>query len=187
MTRLCAYNTQMRRITTSDLCELTGYSRDQMRGLLAELPRFACRYTEARVARVYSNSDVILMVLLCRLEAAYGLKRGVVSGLCEPIAAALTVPRKVSARACLVVRVQDTTCEYIDEPRLIEDGLVVSLGPIFMAIDSYLLPTPLIQRDMGLMGAFHKIPSAEPREGRKKSSMRKRLPHEHQGGRPNRG
>ena len=42
----------MRPITISDLCELTGYSRDQMRGLLAELPRFARRRAEARVARL---------------------------------------------------------------------------------------------------------------------------------------
>ena len=140
----------MRPITISDLCELTGYSRDQMRGLLAELPRFARRRAEARVARVYSNHDVMLLVVLCRLETVSGLKRSVVSALCEPVAATLTAPRKVSKHACLILRVHDAACEYADAAPLIEDGLVVALGPIFLAIDSYLLPTPLVQRDVGL-------------------------------------
>lgn len=140
----------MRPITISDLCELTGYSRDQMRGLLAELPRFTRRRTEARVARVYSNHDVMLVALLCRLETAYGLKRSVVSALSEPIATAVTAPREVSKQACLILRIHDLACEYVDGPPSINDGLVVALAPIFLAIDSYLLPTPLVQRDVGL-------------------------------------
>lgn len=140
----------MRSITISDLCELTGYSRDQMRGLLAELPRFAQRRTEARVAREYSNHDVVLVSVLCRLETVYGLKRSVVSALCESIAATLTVPRKVSKDACLILRVHGSACEYVDAAPQIDDGLVVALAPVFLAIDSYLLPNPLAQRDVGL-------------------------------------
>lgn len=140
----------MRRITISDLCELTGYSRDQLRGLLAQLPRFADRHGEARVARVYSSTDVVLVVLLCRLETAYGLKRSVVSALCEPIAIALTIASKECKHASLVMHIQDATCEYADTPPLIGDGLVVALPPIFMAIESYLLPTPLLSRDVAL-------------------------------------
>lgn len=160
----------MRSITISDLCELTGYSRDQMRGLLAELPRFARRHTEARVARVYTNHDVVLVVLLCRLETVYGLKRSFVSTLCESIAATLTAPRKVSKQACLVVRMRDATCQYAETVPQIDDGLVVALSPIFFAIDSYLLPTPLIQRDVGLSstGPAHRtayIESVDEHEG----------------------
>lgn len=140
----------MRPIIVSDLCEITGYSRDQMRGLLAELPRFARRRAEARVARVYSNLDALLIVLLCRLETVYGLKRSVVSTLCEAIAATFSAPRAVSSRACLIVNVRDATCVYVDKSPVVEDGLVVALGPIFMAIDAYLLPTPLVQRELGL-------------------------------------
>ena len=111
----------MRSITISDLCELTGYSRDQMRGLLAELPRFARRHAEARVARVYSNQDVMLVVVLCRLETVYGLRRSIVSALCESIAASLTAPRKVSKQACLILRAHDATCEYVDTAPLIDE------------------------------------------------------------------
>ena len=179
----------MRRITISDLCELTGYSRDQMRGLLAELPRFVCRHAEARVARVYSNYDVMLVVLLCRLEAVYGLKRSVVSSLCEPIAATLAAPREVSKQACLVVRVHNSTCEYVDTAPRIDDGLVVALSPIFMAIDSYLLPAPLIQREVGLSatGTFYKPVNAGPADGRQQLPVRESMPYERRRGRRNHG
>lgn len=173
----------MRPITISDLCELTGYSRDQMRGLLAELPRFARRRAEARVARVYSNHDVMLVVLLCRLETVYGLKRSVVSALSEPIAATLTAPREVSKQACLILRVHDATCEYVDASPLIDDGLVVALGPIFLAIDSYLLPTPLVQRDIGL-SATGSLYKPAGRQGRPAGGS---VPHKRQQKRPNHG
>lgn len=133
----------------SDLCELSSYSRDQMRGLLAELPRFAHRRSAERVARVYSNQDVVLVVLLCRLETHYGLKRSVVSTLCEPIAAALEGLRDVGDQACLVVRMHETTCKCVDTAPLLDDGLVVSLGPILLSVDRYLLPAPLMKREAG--------------------------------------
>lgn len=178
----------MRQITISDLCELTGYSRDQMRGLLGEFPRFANRPAEARIARVYSNQDVMLVVLLCRLETVYGLKRSVISALCDSIAATLLAPRKVSKQAWLIIRMQDATCEYVDKMPLIDDGLVVALSPIFIAIDSYLLPTPLIQRDIGLSatGTFYK-PSAVPTNEQQKHPVREHKSHERKRRRPNHG
>lgn len=178
----------MRQITISDLCELTGYSRDQMRGMLAALPRFARRYAEARVASVYSNHDVVLVVLLCRLETVYGLKRSAVAALCEPIAATLAAPRKVSKDACLVLRVQNATCEYIDTAPLINDGLIVALGSIFLSIDSYLLPTPLVQRDVGLSatGTLRNLGKTRT-VGRQGNATRESVPHERQRNRSNNG
>lgn len=173
----------MRPITISDLCVLSGYSRDQMRGLLAELPRFARRHAEARVARMYSNHDVVLVVSLCRLETVYGLKRSAVSALCEPIAAALAAPRVVSKQACLILRVHDATCEYFDASRLIDDGLVVALRPIFLAIDSYLLPPPLAQREVGLSatGLHYKLAGPQGRHAGES------VPQHHQQKRPHHG
>ena len=184
-TQICVYDTQMRPIIVSDLCGLTGYSRDQIRGLLAELPRFACRRAEARVARVYSSHDLVLVVLLCRLETIYGLKRSVVSALCEPIAATLAEPREASKQACLIVRVHNATCEYVDAAPLIDDGLVVALDPIFLAIDTYLLPTPLVQRDIGLSAAGRL--SKPTNAARQVRPARERAPYQRQRGQPNHG
>lgn len=179
----------MRPIIVSDLCELTGYSRDQMRGLLAELPRFARRRVEARVARVYSNYDVALVVLLCRLETTYGLKRSVVSALCEPIAATMAGMSEVGKQACLILRVHDATCEYVDAAPLINDGLVVALDPIFLAIDTYLLPTPLVQRDveMPAMGWIYNPNPAPSTAGRQRHSVPESTPSQRQRRQPSHG
>jgi hypothetical protein len=179
----------MRPIIVSDLCELTGYSRDQMRGLLAELPRFARRRVEARVARVYSNYDVALVVLLCRLETTYGLKRRVVSALCEPVAATLAGVSEVGEQACLILRVHDATCEYVDAPPLINDGLVVALDPIFLAIDTYLLPAPLVQREAetSAMGGIHNPNSAPSIAERQRYSSPESTPCQRQRRHPSHG
>jgi len=141
----------MRRpVTIGDLCELTGYSRDQMRGLLAELPRFANRPSAARVAQEYSNHDVMVVVLLCRLETLYGLKRGSVAALCEAVAQTIAMPRVVSKRARLLVDLATAQCDYCEDVPKVADGLVVPLEPVFSAIDAYLMPEPLIQREVGL-------------------------------------
>lgn len=139
----------MRPITITDLCELSGYSRDQMRGFLDELPRFASRPTEARVARIFSNQDVLVVVVLCHLEKMHGLKRSVISSLCDLIATTLLAPRKVSKEAWLTIQTNGE-CEYWDVMPQINEGFVIALSPLFFAIDSYLLPNPLVQREVGL-------------------------------------
>lgn len=179
----------MRPITIGDLCELTDYSRDQMRGLLAELPRFARRRVAARVARVYSNHDVLIVALLCRLEKVYGLKRSTVTALCESIATTLATPREVSNRARLVVQVNEGKCEYVEGVPSVEDGLVVALAPIFLAIDSYLLPSPLVQRQVGLSTVSTSSDSARETSSsnRRRAPAREGATRNRQIGRPSHG
>lgn len=139
----------MRKTTIGDLCELTGYSRDQLRGLTSELPRFSQRSAAARVARVYSNHDVLVLVLLCHLETQYGLRRAVVASFCEHIAETLAVPRSVSIGSKLVLHFGQMRCDFVEGSVAIEDGVVVALDPVFTALDSYLVPVPLVQREVG--------------------------------------
>lgn len=139
---------RMKPTTIADLCELTGYSRDQMRGLLAELPRFSNRQSEARRARVYSNHDVLLVAILCRLEMRYGLKRHPVASLCEAIAAEIALPRTISRDARLVLDVEAASCQYVEGVPSLANGLVFPLDPIFCQIDAYLTPPPLLQREV---------------------------------------
>lgn len=175
----------MRPITMSDLCELTGYSRHQLRSLLDELPRFSNRHAAARVARVFSNHDVMLLAVLCRLESGYGLRRDVVAALCEPIAASLLAPRQVSSKACLVIDLCRMSCNRADSVPLIDDGLIVALEPIFLNIDSYLLPEPLVQREMGLSAAVNvgKLSAAESAAAR----VQEKRPRNRQRGKSNHG
>jgi hypothetical protein len=141
----------MRRdITVGDLCELTGYSRDQLRGLLLELPRFSGKSGAPRVARIFTNQEVLMVVLLCRLESEYGLKRATVAGLCESIFSTLSTPRSVSSEARLVLVAGKQQCDYLEGPRHVTEGLIVPLAPVFDALDKYLVPPALRQRELAL-------------------------------------
>jgi hypothetical protein len=161
----------MRRETTiGDLCALTGYSRDQLRGLMAELPRFAERASTERVARIFSNHDVLLLVLLCRLETVYGLKRSAVARMSEPIATTLSIPRNVSGSAKLTLHTVSGECNYVEDMPALEDGLVVPLGPVFSMIDAYLAPTPFVQREMGLSALTSETKGSRPSSGSRRSA-----------------
>ena len=127
-----------RPITAADLAALTSYSRDQLRGLLAELPLFAQRKGEARVANIYSSHDVLVVVICCRLETQYGLKRAAVAALSEVIAPCLAVPRPIAQGARLVLGFQPPAAQYVECVDDLADGLVVALDPIFAAIDTCL-------------------------------------------------
>lgn len=141
-----------RPITVADLAALTGYSRDQLRGLLAELPLFTQRKGEARVANIYSSHDVLVVALCCRLETRYGLKRAAVAALSEVIARCVAVPRPLAQGARLVLDLQPPAAHYFERVDDLTDGLVVALDPIFATIDAFLagsfVVSSMSQRDL---------------------------------------
>jgi hypothetical protein len=167
-----------REITAADLTALTGYSRDQLRGLLAELPAFAKRKGEARVANRYSSHDVLLIVICSRLETQYGLKRAVVAALSAPIARCLAAPRALSNGARLVLEFQPQRARYVERLDDLSDGLVVALDPIFSAIDASLAPSfvfsSMSQRDLAFPPNALPPPAARlPRPASSTSSKRR--------------
>jgi hypothetical protein len=133
----------VRGITIGNLCELSGYSRDQIRGLLSELPQYAKRKGEPRVANVYSSHDMLVVMICCRLESQYGLKRTAVAMLSQTIAQTLAVPRLAAKGARLVLRLDPPTAKYVERVDDLLDGLVVALDPIFTSIDAYLATFPV--------------------------------------------
>jgi len=124
----------------SDLCVVSGYSRDQMRGLLDALPVYANRGGEARVANVFDAHDLLVVALCCRLEAHYCLKRQAVAAFAADMFKELSGPRSLGRSACLVLQFDTPSARYvetIDEPL---DGLIVPLAVLFDQVDDYLLP-----------------------------------------------
>jgi hypothetical protein len=125
-----------RQVTAADLVAITGYSRDQLRGLLAELPLFAQRKGEARVANIYSRQDVLVVAICCRLETQYGLKRAAVAALSEVIARCLVAPRQLGNGARLVLKLQPPAAQFVERVDDLADGLVVALDSIFDTINA---------------------------------------------------
>ncbi len=124
----------------ADLLAITGYTRDQMRGLLDAIPTYAGRNTKVRVAKQYTAQDLLVVRICSQLESQYGLQRGAVAGFSDSLRSALSGPRPVSATPRLLLTFDPSDVRYVEATERIEEGLLVPLVPIFQAVDEYLLP-----------------------------------------------
>lgn len=129
-----------RSLTMADLLAITGYTRDQMRGLLDAMPAYASRNTQVRVAKQYTAQDLLVIRTCSQLESRYGLQRGAVAGFSDGLRSALSGPRPVSAAPCLLLTFDPPGVGYVEATERIEEGLLVPLAPIFQAVEEYLLP-----------------------------------------------
>lgn len=129
-----------RPLTISDLLAVSGYTRDQMRGLLDAIPAYASRNTKVRVAKQYTAQDLLVVRACSQLESRYGLQRGTVVSFSDRLRSVLTGPRPVSATAHLLLTFDPADVRYVEALEGIQEGLLVPLAPIFEAIDEYLLP-----------------------------------------------
>ena len=124
----------------ADLLAISGYTRDQMRGLLDAMPAYASRNTRVRVAKQYTAQDLLVVRTCSQLESRYGLQRGAVAGLSDALRSTLSGPRPVSATARLLLTFDPPDVRYVELTQSIEEGLLVPLAPIFKTVDEYLLP-----------------------------------------------
>lgn len=129
-----------RPLTVSDLLAISQYTRDQMRGLLDALPAYASRDAKVRIARQYTAHDLLVIAACSFLEARYGLQRSAVAGFSEQIGWVLSGPRPVSSSPYLLLTFAPPKVQYVESLEEIQEGLLVPLSPIFLALDSYLVP-----------------------------------------------
>ena len=143
-----------------------------MRGLLAELPGYAERAGEAKVTNTFGAHDLLVIALCCRLESRYGLRRAMVAAVAGELGRALSGPRPLAHEARLVLGFDPPSVRYVETVENLGEGLVVPLEPVFLLVDSYLLPGRFIsghQRELGLsasirpntrrLQASHEIPA----------------------------
>lgn len=168
-----------RRLTVSDLCNVSEYSRHQMRGLLAQLPEFADRAVEAKVAAEFSRHDLLVITACCRLEQHFGLKRQTVASLAAALAKSLMGPRPLAYGARLVLGFAPPSARYVETAGNVDEGLVVPLEPVFSRVDSYLLPGGIgsgAQRELGLSSAIRKsanrVVAEVPAAAKKRATQR---------------
>ncbi|TAG04365.1 MAG: hypothetical protein EAZ30_02310 [Betaproteobacteria bacterium] len=124
----------------ADLLTISGYTRDQMRGLLDALPMYSSRNTRVRVAKQYTAQDLLLVRTCVQLEVRYGLQRITVAGFSEQLRAVLSGPRPLSSSAHLLLTFEPINVRYVDDVESLQEGLLVPLAPIFQTVDEYLLP-----------------------------------------------
>lgn len=127
-----------RKITIVDIGEVTGYSRDQLHGLLKKLPLYADYAGSARVARTFTRHDVLVLSVAVRLEQTHGLRRAAIAAVIEQIHAELRVPRPTNPAPRLHISIDPPTATYLAEKQIEDEGTVVALGPLFRQVDDYL-------------------------------------------------
>jgi hypothetical protein len=129
----------MRRgLTTADVCEITGYRRDELHAILRCLWPYCDAAPNPRVAREFEPRDLLVLYVTRVLEHDLGLRRVAVGTLGKALQAALSGPRKINPNARLVVTVQPLQVLYVAQNSTDRQGVVVALGPLFERVDTYL-------------------------------------------------
>jgi hypothetical protein len=137
LTQYCAYDAQMlsRRITFADLAAVGRVDRHRLRNLLKDLPEFAARPANERVATEYTRHDLAVVAVLCELERM-GLRKDAIARWVSPIQQALSGPRPVNAPQ-LLLTCDPTQATLGDGHSLLSAGLVVDLYKILCLVDDH--------------------------------------------------
>jgi hypothetical protein len=128
---------RMRRLTAADACGVTGYNRDQLRGLLKELPEWT-RAPAERKARTFSPQDLVVLSVVHTLDAVMDIRRKTIAAIFPQLRSVLSGPKRLASSARLVIAFAPLRVEYVDADAPTAEGVVVALQPILDRIDRYL-------------------------------------------------
>lgn len=127
-----------RKITVADACEITGYTRNQMRALLRDLPAFGSLDGTTKSARTFTRHELLLICVIAEMETRFGIRRTAIGGLVQKLADALQVPRAVGMTARLDILFAPPSVTYSTAGGPVAEGVIIPLGPIFERIEQYL-------------------------------------------------
>lgn len=127
-----------KRLTAHDVCEVTGYTRDQLTGLLKVLPPYSEQACHARVAREFNARDLHVLAVVFVLEKRMGIQRGHLVQIGERLHQSLSGPRSVNRAARLFVSISPAAVEYVDGGSVDGEGVLLMLGPVFEKVERYL-------------------------------------------------
>ncbi len=127
-----------RKITVADIGEVTGYNRDQLRGLLQKLPLYADHSGYPRVAREFTRHDLVVLSVVVRLEQRHGLQRAAIAAVVEKLEAELRGLRPSNSPPFLRVLIDPPSVTYLTDKHGNEEGTVVALESVFQQVDDYL-------------------------------------------------
>ncbi len=122
----------------ADACEVTGYTRNQLRAMLRDLPAFACEDSVEKSARIFTRNELLAICVIARMETKHGVRRAAISDVASKIKESLQGPRPVNPNAWLKVSFEPPVVTYVDGNVALEEGNLIPLGPIFDQVDRYL-------------------------------------------------
>lgn len=140
----------VRTLKMADACSISGYTKDQMRALLRDLPPFTVDQGEGR-SRVFTRVELLAIAIISYMEQRYGIKRAAVGAVLGQLLETLRTPRKLDSLACLVIVTSEGSVSYSRLNSAVDEGLVIPLTPIFDRLDTYLgVRTPSNQLEINL-------------------------------------
>lgn len=128
-----------RKLTIADLCEVTGYTRDQLKALLREIPGWSPA-RGARVAREFSPHDLIVVATIHALDVGIGMRRKQIAVLVPKLRHVLVGPRAVDRSASISISFDPPTIDYFVPKSAPRQGVIVDVGAIYERVDRYLSP-----------------------------------------------
>lgn len=121
----------------ADACAISGYTRDQMRALLRDLPSFTTDQGTGR-NRIFTRAELLTIAVIAFMEQRYGIKRSAIGAIVERLHTVIQSPRAVDRLACLVIVTGEASVSYSRLNETTSEGLVLPLAPIFDRLDTYL-------------------------------------------------
>jgi DNA-binding transcriptional MerR regulator len=125
------------RLTTRDVCEVSGYTKEEFRALLSALGTAKGRARRPRNTREYSRQDLLVAATIHDLEVRYGMRRAAIAEIYELLRTALSGPRALNRKARLHVTLSPLAVVYVDQTADIWDGIVADLQPVFERVDAH--------------------------------------------------
>ncbi|MFK5950271.1 MAG: hypothetical protein QM500_16040 [Methylococcales bacterium] len=127
----------VRTLKMADACAVSGYTRDQMRALLRDLPQFTVNQGSGR-SRIFTRVELLAIVIISFMEQRYGIKRAAIGDILEQLLSTIQSPREVDPQACLIIIASEGSVLYTQLNETVDEGLVIPLAPIFDQLDTYL-------------------------------------------------
>jgi len=127
-----------RKITIADACEITGYTRNQVRALLRDLPTFVGQEGTSTSVRTFTRNELLMICVIAAMEARFGIRRSAIGCLIQKLANALQVPRAVGTNARLDILFEPPSVTYSIVGGSVAEGVLIPLAPILERIEQYL-------------------------------------------------
>jgi hypothetical protein len=127
-----------RKITIADACEITGYTRNQVRALLRDLPAFVGQGGKSPSVRTFTRNELLMICVIAQMEVRFGIRRAAIGCLIQKLADALQVPRTAGTDARLDILFEPPSVTYSTAGDLITEGVLIPLAPILERIEQYL-------------------------------------------------
>jgi hypothetical protein len=148
----CGYHQQMlsRRITFADLAAVAQADRHRLRNLLKDIPEFASRPSNERVANEYTRHDLTVVAVLCGLDRM-GMRKDAIARWVPQIQSVLQGPRPVATTPQLFLATQSERITFIDGGHPQGAGIVVDLKSVLDLVDRHCMgidPARDLQREL---------------------------------------